>query len=111
MDAHDYGFEWPLKYEVEFITSNFKEYFIIIDDFKVPHCTLFGYDSYNEQECSYDFIKDSIKEQSYRLIYPGYTDKTSKHHPLRGWGLIVPNSISIDFPKAIKNNIIIVEVN
>ena len=36
LDAHGYGFEWPLRFELEWITSRFTSAFILIDDFKVP---------------------------------------------------------------------------
>ncbi|MEL6719281.1 MAG: hypothetical protein AAFP82_11240, partial [Bacteroidota bacterium] len=89
LDAHDYGFHWPLKEEIEFIFKNFKNGYILIDDFKVPHLDIFGYDFYENQECSYNYIKDAIPNVPYQLFYPNYEEKTSKHHPLRGWGLLV----------------------
>ncbi len=89
LDAHGYGFDWPLKEEVEFITSNFGSGLILIDDFLVPGEECFKYDMYKGQTCSYDFIKDSIcKDKNHRVYYPAYTDRTSNHHPLTGWGLI-----------------------
>lgn len=89
LDAHGYGFKWPLKDELGFITRNFKEAYILIDDFKVPGLECFGYDQYQEQICSFDYIKDALNpKKDYKLIYPNYTIKTSKHHPLRGWVLI-----------------------
>ena len=90
LDAHGYGFEWPLEEELEFITNQFASGYILIDDFKVPGRNQFGYDVYQDQICSYDYVKDSLnKEIKYRLYYPVYEDKTSMHHPLRGWGLLV----------------------
>lgn len=90
LDAHGYGFEWPLKKELEFITGRFSSAYILIDDFKVPGCDHFGYDRYRDQICSYDFVKDALNpSKNYQLYYPTYRDKTSKHHPLRGWGFLV----------------------
>ena len=90
LDAHGYGFEWPLEVELEFITHQFPSAYILIDDFKVPGREQFGYDVYQEQICSYDHVKNSLNpKKSYRLYYPKYEDKTSSHHPLRGWGLLV----------------------
>ena len=90
LDAHGYGFEWPLKKELEFITQKFKTGYILIDDFKVPGQERFGYDQYQEQICSYDYIKGVLNPaKTYQLYYPTYQDKTSKHHSLRGWGLLV----------------------
>ncbi len=90
LDAHGYGFEWPLKKELEFITARFDSAYILIDDFKVPGRDHFEYDKYQEQICSYDYVKDALNPNKvYQLYYPTYQDKTSQYHPLRGWGLLV----------------------
>lgn len=90
LDAHGYGFEWPLKKELEFITSRFSSGYILIDDFKVPGREHFIYDEYQGQICSYDYVKEALHPgKAYQLYYPTYQDKTSKHHPLCGWGLLV----------------------
>jgi hypothetical protein len=89
LDAHGYGFEWPLREEIAFITHHFTRPYILIDDFKVPDLDIFLYDEYQNQVCSFDYIQQSINpDLTYRLYYPAYTDKTSQHHPLRGWGLL-----------------------
>jgi len=90
LDAHDDSgkFIWPLRKEIEFITSKFLRPFIFIDDFLVPGKRKFGHDSYHGQACSFDYIEDSIKVEGFNLVYPAYTERTSKHHPLRGWCLI-----------------------
>lgn len=89
LDSHGYGFKWPLKEEIAFITAKFVSAYILIDDFRVPGLDSFGYDEYEGQECSFDYIKDALNPKpSYNLYYPVYTERTSKHHPLRGWGLI-----------------------
>lgn len=89
LDAHGYGYKWPLKQEIAFITAKFEGAYVLIDDFKVPGLKCFGYDEYRGQECSFDYIQEDLNsELEYRLYYPDYTDRTSKHHPLRGWGLI-----------------------
>lgn len=90
LDAHGYGFEWPLEEELEFITNQFTSGYILIDDFMVPGREQFGYDVYQKQICSYDYVKNSLNPQcTYHLYYPTYEDKTSEYHPLRGWGLLV----------------------
>lgn len=89
LDAHSYGYEWPLQDEVSFIFDNFKNAYILIDDFKVPHNNTFTYDQYKDQLCAHEYIKDSIGSNIYELYYPDYSEKTSKHHPLVGWGLYV----------------------
>lgn len=88
LDAHGYGFEWPLGEEIAFITRRFQTAFILIDDFRVPGREQFGFDRYGDQECSMDFVRSSFAPgRAYRLYYPGYTQKTG-HHDLRGWGLV-----------------------
>jgi hypothetical protein len=89
LDAHGCGFKWPLKEELRFITTEFDSAYILIDDFKVPGSDHFNYDEYQDQICSYDYVKDALAPgRQYRLYYPNYTERTSKHHDLRGWGLI-----------------------
>jgi len=89
LDAHGYGFEWPLREEIARITAHWDKALILIDDFLVPGLDCFKYDEYNGQVCSYDYIKESLNpDRRYRLYYPQYTDKTSTYHPLKGWGLI-----------------------
>lgn len=89
LDAHGYGFEWPLKEEVYFITRAFKKAYILIDDFKVPGLDCFGYDQYQGHVCSFDYVKGEVSPDiDYQLYYPRYTERTSRYHPLRGWGLI-----------------------
>lgn len=104
LDAHGYGFEWPMKDELSFITSNFEKGFIFIDDFKVPGLDCFKYDVYKDQICSFDYVKGSLDpKRRYRLYYPAYTDKTSKHHPLTGWGLIeFGHEEEIELPEALR---------
>lgn len=90
LDSHGYGFTWPLKEEIEFITDKFETGYIFIDDFKVPDQLQFAYDEYDNQVCDWDFIKDSLKQKrDYLILYPKYDKRTSKIHPLRGWVLIV----------------------
>jgi hypothetical protein len=90
LDAHGYGFEWSLKKELEFITGCVDSGYILIDDFKVPGCEHFIYDEYQGQICSYGYVKDALNPgRAYQLYYPTYKDKTSRHHPLCGWGLLV----------------------
>ncbi len=90
LDAHGYGFEWPLKAELEFITKKFSSGYVLIDDFKVPGREDFIFDEYRGEICSYDYVKGALNpEKTYKLYYPIYQDRTSKHHPLCGWGLLV----------------------
>ena len=89
LDAHGYGFKWPLREEVRYIADTFAVAYVMIDDFKVPGLDCFRYDEYQGQVCSYEFIRDSLGSRPYQVFAPRYTDRTSKHHPLVGWGLIV----------------------
>ena len=89
LDAHGYGFEWPLRDEVRFVSEHFERAFVMIDDFKVPGLDCFRYDEYQGQVCDYDHIRDALGSRPHLLFYPRYRDRTSQHHPLTGWGLIV----------------------
>lgn len=100
LDAHGYGFKWPLQEEISFATTYFNSAYILIDDFKVPGLDNFGYDKYDDQECSLEFIQNALNRQKkYQLIYPAYKEKTSEFHPLRGWGLIYLGQNNLQFLK------------
>jgi hypothetical protein len=89
LDAHGYGFDWPLTAEVSFILDRFHAGYILIDDFQVPGRNQFAYHQDGAQICSFETIKDCIPSGfNYRLYYPDYDDHTSPHHTLVGWGLI-----------------------
>jgi hypothetical protein len=89
LDSHGNGFSWPIKQEIEYITSHFEKGYIAIDDFLVPGRPWFGYDQYNGQVCSLDFIRGSLdKKHVYNIFYPKYQDQTSTFCRLRGWVLI-----------------------
>ncbi len=89
LDAHGFGYPWPLREEVAFFTGSFSSGSILVDDFRVPGMDQFRFDSYDGQVCSYEYIEGSLSpEKQYRIVYPSYTDRTSNHHPLCGWVLI-----------------------
>ena len=90
LDAHGIGFEWPLRDEVRFIFERVTGGSILIDDFLVPgYETVFQHDRYDGQACSFEYIRSAIPaDAAYRLYYPDYTERTSTHHPLCGWGLM-----------------------
>jgi len=100
LDAHGYGFKWPLREEIATLTGNCAKAFVLIDDFLVPGLDCFGYDRYENQICSFEYIADSMdRKHQYRVYFPHYTERTSKHHPLRGWVLIEFGHFSpIDLP-------------
>lgn len=99
LDAHGYGFEWYLREEVNFVTRNFPHAFVLIDDFLVPEAPWFGFDEYDDQVCSFEYIRDAIhEEEEYCVWYPAYRERTSRHHPLCGWGLLVRHGTRLVVP-------------
>jgi hypothetical protein len=99
LDAHGYGFRWPLVDEIRFITRQFGKGVVMIDDFKIPSRPDFKFDQDEDQVCGFDAIEPAICEgRSYALIYPAYTEHTSKHHPLTGVGLIVWGTENFSLP-------------
>ena len=98
LDAHDYGFQWPLHDEIRHITETLPSAIILVDDAKVPgHEAEFRYCLYDGQECDYDYITNALAHgKSYRIFYPAYTEHTSKHHPLIGTIGILHGHIALD---------------
>jgi len=92
LDAHGYGFEWPLRDEVRFVAEHFARAHMLIDDFRVPGLECFRYDEYKGQVCAYEYVREALGSCPHQLFYPRYRDRTSRHHPLTGWGLIVLGS-------------------
>ncbi|MEM7310594.1 MAG: FkbM family methyltransferase [Planctomycetota bacterium] len=89
LDAHGYGYEWPLRDEVAYFTERFERGYLLIDDFRVPHDARFGWDAYAGRECAFEHVESALAEGvAYRLYYPAYAEHTSPWHPLRGWGLL-----------------------
>ena len=109
LDSHGFGFQWPLKDEVEFITSRFPGGFLFIDDFKVPGRPQFLFDEYNGQICGFEMIASSLaRGRRYRLFYPCYQEKTSPHHPLKGWILIeFGQERPLELPEGLKGKVTI----
>lgn len=107
LDSHGYGFRWPLRDEVEFITTRFDSACIFIDDFKVPGQPQFLFDEYDGQVCGLEEIAGGLaKKSDYRFILPTYKDKTSPHHPLKGWILITyGHSSALEIPASIKDKV------
>ncbi|MGD1084274.1 MAG: hypothetical protein ABSA47_05905 [Verrucomicrobiota bacterium] len=107
LDSHGWGFPWPLCQEVEFVTRNFAGAWLFIDDFKVPGQSQFLYDEYDGQVCAFETIANSMKPAvDYRLYYPKYTEKTSLHHPLKGWVMIeFGQSAPLEIPNGLADKI------
>ncbi len=90
LDAHDYGFEWPLKDELAFISQQHTQAAILIDDAQVPDQPQFYHCGYEGQECNLDYMLAALtKEKRYHFFYPTYQERTSEHHTLRGYMMIV----------------------
>lgn len=90
LDAHGYGFEWPLNDEVKFLTGALKSGFILIDDFRIPDRPEFKFCQYDGQVCEFEMIAPHLSDRhTYTFVYPNYSDRTSKHHPLVGVALIL----------------------
>ncbi len=90
LDAHGYGFEWPLREEIRLITTEVDKAFVMIDDFKIPGRPEFGYDLWEGQVCAFDYIEDSLAPRpSYFLLYPTYPAADAGIDDLRGVGVIV----------------------
>lgn len=90
LDAHGYGFEWPLRFEVSFITGRQTSGALLIDDFEVPGQPQFKFAAYDGQVCNWEYIRASLAPgRTYRLLYPQYRDRTSPHHPLTGYVAIL----------------------
>lgn len=68
LDAHWRQF-WPLLQELNEISKTHRDNcIIVIDDFKVPGREDIPYDSYENKECSYEYIKNGLSE-----IFSEYT--------------------------------------
>jgi hypothetical protein len=103
LDAHGYGFRWPLLKEIEFITSTRQAAVIMIDDFKIPGRPEFGFDAYDGQECSLEYILPALNPRhEYRVIVPTYGERTSRQHGLRGVGVIAYGLGPLGLPDTIR---------
>lgn len=90
LDAHGYGFQWPLNDEVRYVTETLSSGCILIDDFRVPERPEFKFCQYDGQICEFEMIAPHLSHKhQYTVIYQNYTDRTSSHHPLVGVILIV----------------------
>ena len=90
LDAHgDYNGTvfWPLREEIEFIKNNYKDYYILIDDFKNPYNDKFKYDMVDNIPCGIEYISDLVSDLN--VYYPTYNELTTESwHDLIGWVLI-----------------------
>jgi hypothetical protein len=98
LDAHgEYNGKvfWPLREEVDFIKKNYKDYCILIDDFKNPYNSQFKFDMVGNIPCSIEYIHDLV--QDVNVYYPNYTELTTESwHDLIGWVLITNENFQDD---------------
>jgi FkbM family methyltransferase len=96
LDAHEYGYKWPLADEIRFITTNQQKAVIMIDDAEVPGHPEFKYTVYDGQECNVAYVEKALaSNRHYQFIHPNYTVHTSKHHPLVG---VIIIAMGLDIP-------------
>lgn len=84
-------FAWPLPEEVEYITKNFKKYYIFIDDFYNPFNRFHKFDEYHDVNyhltCGPDMIKKNLNGAS--VYHLNHNEVTSKMQPfVVGIGLV-----------------------
>ena len=96
LDAHgDYNGTvfWPLREEIEFIKNNYKNYYILIDDFKNPYNDKFKYDMVGNIPCGIEYISDLVSDLN--VYYPTYSELTTESwHDLIGWVLITKDTFN-----------------
>lgn len=86
LDAHAHGVPLPLGQEIALITRVYPRGHMFIDDFEVPERPWFGFDAYPDGVIDLDYaLRHLAVRDDYMLTLPRYRDKTSTHHPLRGW--------------------------
>lgn len=84
MDAHNYGYRWPLNDEIAFMTSQHSSMIINVDDIKILHLPQFQYMTDNGQVSDRQYIVNALSKDK------TYTDHTSpSHHPLIGVRFVI----------------------
>lgn len=89
LDAHGYGFYWPVWDEIAMLTERFESALVLVDDLLVPGRPQFRYDKREDLVLSLESLRPRMRTgRDYEVVYPAYDDRTSEFHPLVGWGLI-----------------------
>jgi hypothetical protein len=84
--------------------KNFEDYYILIDDFKNPFNSKFGYDTVGGVICGIDYIKDILQNKNVNVYLPNYEELTSEAcWCLVGWALITKEEINS--PYVVKYNL------
>jgi hypothetical protein len=100
-------FSWPLPQEIDYITKNFKKYYIFIDDFQNPYNVHHKFDEYHQPGvsliCGPEMIKDQLNGAS--LYHLNHNFITSKMQPfVVGIGLVTNQPLLEDDEPIVKNN-------
>ena len=99
LDAHGYGFVWPLLDEVAFVTREQLSGVLLIDDFRIEGRDEFHFCTYDGQSCDLAYIKSNLDvRHSYMQLTPTYIDHASPHHPLVGVGIILFGFAEVSLP-------------
>jgi hypothetical protein len=70
LDAHWHS-DLPLREEIGIVLNSFDEYVIMIDDFRVPYDSGYGFDQYSEVETlSLEYVARAIEGHRCRIAYP-----------------------------------------
>lgn len=89
LDAHGYGFHWPLWDEIALISRRWARAFVLVDDCKVEGRPDFTFDARDGLECSLETITPQLAPgRCYTVLQPSYSERTSPFHPLVGTALL-----------------------
>lgn len=88
LDAHSEN-DYPLLEELEFITTNYKNNLILIDDFQVPNDDGYGFDSFNGKKLNLKLIGNSLIGKNF-IYFPNISSIIETGR-LRGYVLITNN--------------------
>jgi len=89
LDAHFHGVPLPLGKEIALLTRSYARAHMFIDDFQVPDRPWFGFDAYPDGSIGVDYLAAHLdRGRDYVVVFPRYRDKSSTHHPLRGWACV-----------------------
>lgn len=86
LDAHALGVPLPLADEIAFISRNFAQAHIFIDDCRVPAQAQFQFTAYPEATIEPPYIVEALdRRREVCVAWPKYRTRSSRHHPLVGW--------------------------
>lgn len=88
LDAHSEN-DYPILEELEFITSNYQNNLIIIDDFQVPNDDGYGFDSFNGRKLNLKLISKSLIGKNF-TYFPKISSSIETGR-LRGYVLVTNN--------------------